>query len=154
MSATWCARPDGCIVCPEMSGAERPAAVVTRARVLAVDDDASFLSVLRALVRATAHLELAGEACSGETAIAAARRLGPDMVLMDVRMPGIGGMKAAERIKADRRSTLIVLISTTHPDEIPRRACGGFACAVLWKSTLEPRGLDDLWLRHRDRPSG
>ena len=71
-----------------------------RARVLAVDDQPPFLAILRAVVGATGHLELAGEAQSGEEAVVAAHELRPDMVLMDVRMPGIGGLKAAERIKA------------------------------------------------------
>ena len=104
-----------------------------------VDDDLAFLALLRELVCATAHLEIAGEADSGEQAIVAARELRPDMVLMDVRMPGMGGMKAAELIKQARRATLIVMISTTHPDEIPLKACDSFAGTMLWKSTLEPR---------------
>ena len=81
--------------------------VIGRARVLAVDDDVSFLALLRELARATAHLKIVGEVCSGEQAIVAARELRPDIVLMDVRMPGMGGIKAAELIKrpADRRSS-------------------------------------------------
>jgi DNA-binding NarL/FixJ family response regulator len=130
-----------------MSSVERSAAVAGRARVLAVDDDVSFLVLLRELVRATAHLEIAGEANSGERAIVAARELWPDIVLMDVRMPGMGGIKAAELIKQARRATLIVMISTTHPDEIPRKACDSFAGAVLWKSALEPTVLDEIWLQ-------
>ena len=62
-----------------------------------------FLALLRDVVGATGHLEIAGEAQSGEEAVVAAHELRPDMVLMDVRMPGIGGIKAAERIKAAGR---------------------------------------------------
>jgi DNA-binding NarL/FixJ family response regulator len=133
-----------------MSGVERSAAVVGRARVLAVDDDPSFLALLRDVVHATANLELAGEAHSGERAIVVARELQPDIVLMDVRMPGMGGVKAGELIKAAGFATVIVMITTMHPDEIPLEACEGFAAAVLWKSTLEPRTLDKIWLRHGD----
>jgi DNA-binding NarL/FixJ family response regulator len=122
--------------------------MVGRARVLAVDDDPAFLALLRELVHATAHLEVAGEAHSGERAIVDARELQPDIVLMDVRMPGMGGIKAAELIKAASRGTVIVMISTTHPDEIPLKARDSFAAAVLWKSTLEPRTLDEIWLQH------
>lgn len=125
--------------------------VVSRGRLLAVDDDASFRALLRDVVRATEHLEIAGEADSGEAAIVAAPELRPDVVLMDIRMPGIGGMEAAEQIKAAMPSTLIVMASATHPDEIPTRACAGFAAAVLWKSTLAPKVLDEVWLRHRVR---
>ena len=126
----------------------------TRARVLAVDDDVSFLGVLRALVRATDHLAVAGEAASGEAAVASARDLGPDVVLMDVGMPGMGGIRAAERIQAAGPSIFIIMVSTMHPDDIPLRAGEGVAGAVLWKSTLAPRDLDELWLGHRARTAG
>jgi len=155
MRATWRVRPVAAMLCEtQMSSVEQSAAMVGRARVLAVDDDPSFLALLRELVDATAHLEIAGEAQSGERAIVAARELRPDIVLMDVRMPGMGGMKAAELIRAASRATVIVMISTTHPDEIPLTACSSFAAAVLWKSTLEPRVLDEIWLQHCVPPRG
>lgn len=122
-----------------------------RARVLAVDDQTSFLAVLRDLVSATRELEAVAEADSGERAIEAARDTEPDMILMDVWMPGIGGIAAAREIKASRPSTLVVLISTTHPDELPLQPDDTPADAVVWKSQLEPGLLDDIWLRHRDQ---
>ena len=148
MCAIWRVHAPGWILChAQMSGADR-SAVAGRARVLAVDDDAYFLAVLREVVGATAHLTIAGEAHSGEEAIEAARELRPDVVLMDVQMPGIGGMEAAKVIQATRQPTLILMISTTHPDEIPRVACD--SCdAMLWKSTLTPRKLDEIWLERR-----
>jgi len=133
-----------------MSAADRTAALLHRARVLAVDDDASFLALLREVVNGTRHLQIAGEARSGERAVTAAQELRPDAVLMDVRMPGIGGITAGEAIKAAHPSTLVVMISAIHPDEIPRQACEDFAAAVLWKSTLEPRTLDEIWREHLD----
>ena len=103
-----------------MPGVDRSATTETRrARVLAVDDQTQFLAVLRDLVCATRELEPVAEAHSGERAIEAVRETEPDMVLMDVWMPGIGGIAAAREIKAGRPSTLVVLISTTHPDELP-----------------------------------
>ena len=118
-----------------------------RASVLVVDDDLPFLAVLREVVRVTGHLEVVGEADNGEDAVAAAEQLKPDMVLMDVHMPGIGGINAAEKIKATRPTTLIILISTTHPDELPPGASGRSIAAVIWKSVLHPRLLDEIWLR-------
>jgi len=132
-----------------MCNVEPSRSVAGRARVLTVDDSAPFLAVLRELVQATGHLQVAGEARSGERAIAAAGELRPDVVLMDVLMPGVGGIKAAEHIKADRPSTVIVLVSSTHPDELPQRSIDRCADAVVWKSLLEPRLLDDIWLRLR-----
>jgi two-component system, NarL family, invasion response regulator UvrY len=120
-----------------------------RARVLAVDDQHSFLAVLRDLLRRTDRLEWVGEADSGEMAIELAEQLKPDIVLLDVRMPGLGGIEAARRIKARYPSTLVVLISTVHPDELPLDLAYGGTDAVIWKSELEPRLLDEIWLRHR-----
>ena len=88
-----------------------------RGRVLAVDDHALFLAVLREVIGAHRQLEEVGVARSGEGAIEAARELEPDVVLMDVWMPGLGGIAAARQIKACRPSTLMVLISTARPDE-------------------------------------
>ena len=124
-----------------------------RGRVLAVDDHALFLAVLREVIGATAELEEVGVARSGEGAIEAARELEPDMVLMDVWMPGLGGIAAARQIKACRPSTLMVLISTARPDEVPLEVEDMFADAVICKSELDPRLLDDIWLRYRDQSS-
>src|SRR5262245_8093424 len=81
--------------------------------VLAVDDQESFRRLLRQLVDATESLVPVGEAASGEAAVALVGELEPDVVLMDVRMPGIGGVEAARRIKELRPATLVLLVSTT-----------------------------------------
>jgi DNA-binding NarL/FixJ family response regulator len=94
---------------------------------------------------------MAGEAHSGELAVLAAQRLQPDVVLMDVRMPGIGGIAAAARIKADRPSTLVVLISSLHPEDLPLPQGDRAMDAIIWKSRLVPRLLDETWLGFRDR---
>jgi len=77
------------------------------AGVLAVDDRASFLGVVRELVRATPGLVMVGEASSAEEALELVEQLRPDLVLMDVRMPGIGGVGAAYLIKAAHPSTIV-----------------------------------------------
>lgn len=120
-----------------------------RARVLAVDDQDSFLAILRDVLRRTDQLDWVGEADSGEMAIDLAQRLEPDVVLLDVRMPGMGGIEAAKRIKTRQPSTLVILISTVHPDELPLEVREGGIAAVIWKSELEPKLLDEMWLRHR-----
>lgn len=129
---------------------ERPSDVLLRrARVLLVDDQAAFLDLLAEVVSATRHLAIAGQARSGERAVELAQELRPDIVVMDVRMPGLGGPDAAERIKAARPSTLVVLISTTHPDELPVRAGAGCAEEVIWKCRLGAGLLDEIWCKHR-----
>jgi DNA-binding NarL/FixJ family response regulator len=118
-----------------------------RAGVLAVDDQVAFLSVMRDLVEATENLEVVAEAASAEQAIELLREFGPGMVLMDIWMPGRDGMAAVREIKALLPETVVVLTSTTPPDELPLRVQDVGADAVIWKSDLEPALLDALWLR-------
>ena len=120
------------------------------ARVLAVDDHPPFLAVVRELLRATRYLEVAGEAGSGEEAVEIARRLLPDVLLSDVRMPGLGGIAAAKLIKERRPSTLVVLTSTGRRDELPLDGTERFVDAFVRKGDLGPKLLDQLWTRHTD----
>jgi len=108
------------------------------------------LAVLHDLVCATSQLEVAGAAESGERAVELARTLRPDMVVIDLWMPGLGGLEAVKQIKASRPSTLVVLVSTTHPDDLTPEALAS-ADAVIWKSELAPELLDELWLLHTDK---
>ena len=119
-----------------------------RARVLAADDHGPFLAALRETLSATRYLEEVGAASSGEAAVELAHSLEPDIVLIDVRMPGLGGIAAAKQIKTRHPSMLVMLISTTHPRELPAALADSGADAVIWKRELDSEGLDDLWLRH------
>lgn len=119
------------------------------ARVLAVDDQPAFRVVVRELVARTNELVLVAEADCGERAVALVQELEPDLVLMDVRMPGSGGVAAANAIKEWNPSTVVVLVSTTRPDDLPPEVDGCLADEVLWKTDLRPRLLDEIWERHR-----
>lgn len=125
---------------PDDLARERPAA-----RVLAVDDRSPFREVLCRLVDAADGLELVGAADSGETAVSLAGQLRPDMVLMDVAMPGLGGIEACRTIKRARPETVVVLVSATHPTELPLEVELSHADAVIWKPTLRPALLRELW---------
>jgi DNA-binding NarL/FixJ family response regulator len=117
--------------------------------VLAADDSSSFLALLRDVVGATSHLEVVGDADCGERAVELSNELQPEMVLIDVRMPGLGGIEAAKQIKVTHPSAMVVLISAAHPDDLPREAHEGGADAIIWKSELGPELLDEVWLRYR-----
>lgn len=127
----------------QLSRSERPG------RVLTVDDHDGFRRLIRRVVDATPGLDAVAEATSGEGAVAAAEQLEPDLVVMDVLMPGIGGIDATRRIKARSPHTVVVLVSTTHPDELPPEAAASRADAILWKQDLRPRMLENVWQRHR-----
>ena len=120
------------------------------ARVLAVDDHRPFLAVVRDVLRATRFLDGVGEAGSGEEAVEVARRLLPDVALMDVRMPGLGGVAAAKLIKERRPSTLVVLTSTARRDELALDGTETFVDAFVRKGDLGPKLLDQLWTRYVD----
>ncbi len=140
----------GCSFEKETDIDERGSAVPAAACVLAVDDQAHFRNALRDLVGATKALELVGEAESGEAAVELVRKLEPDLVVMDVRMPGLGGIDATQAIKEIRPETVVVLASTTHPDELAREADHSRADEIVWKGDLRPRLLDEIWARQRD----
>jgi two-component system, NarL family, invasion response regulator UvrY len=123
------------------------------ASVLAVDDQPVFLRAVRELIDATAGMFVVGEAERGEEALELVEKLHPDLVLMDVCMPGVGGVQAAREIKAAHPSTIVALLSTTHPDELSCQAGWCPADALIWKSDLRPGVLEKLWQRHCPRPA-
>ena len=93
--------------------------VVPDVRVLLVDDQPQFRRAAAMLIRGTAGLSLAGEAASGEDAVALARDLLPDLVLMDVRLPGINGPDATRQILAENPATKVILVSTYEAADLP-----------------------------------
>jgi DNA-binding NarL/FixJ family response regulator len=117
-------------------------------RVLTVDDQAVFRKVAAEVIAATPGFECAGEAESGEEAIAKMARLNPDMVLIDVRMPGMGGLEAAHRIVLAHPETVVVLISIEDPEEIVRDERLRGVADLVWKQDFGPSLLRRLWERH------
>ena len=85
-------------------------------RLLLVDDHQIVRAGLRMLFSAEPEVEIIGEASSGEEAVTLANALRPDVIMMDVAMPGIGGIEATRRIKA-AQPKVAVLALTMHEDE-------------------------------------
>jgi two-component system response regulator NreC len=88
---------------------------MAKIRVLLADDHAVLRAGLKLLLSAQPDIEVVGEAADGGEAMAKARALRPDVVLMDVTMPGIGGLEATGRIK-DENPGIKVLVLTMHDD--------------------------------------
>lgn len=108
-------------------------------RVLIADDSDSFREALREIVDATPGFSLVAEATSGESAVELAARTTPDVALIDARMPGLGGMGAAERIAADQPDALVVLI--TADSGSPGEDMG---VPTIDKRSLSPHALREL----------
>jgi DNA-binding NarL/FixJ family response regulator len=116
-------------------------------RVLVADDHTAFRDVLVRVVEAVPEFELVAVVSSGEQAIEQARIATPDLVLMDVRMSGIGGVEAARQIRSERPDVVVVLL-TADSGWADRAAVYGVA-SVIDKRVLSPATLVDAWRAHR-----
>ncbi|MEV8631238.1 response regulator transcription factor [Streptosporangium sp. NPDC051023] len=86
-------------------------------RVLLVDDHAGFRAGLRTLLSAAEEIEVVEEVASGEQALAVVGRVQPDVVLMDLTMPGMGGVAATERLVRDHPHIRVVVLSMSDDDD-------------------------------------
>ncbi len=108
-------------------------------RVLVVDDHALFRDGVASLLAAWGH-EIAGTAVNGHEAIRLADQLAPDLVLMDVRMPGVTGIEATARIKAERPATAVVMLTVSEDEDDLFAAIKAGAQGYLLKN-MEPAQL-------------
>ena len=115
-------------------------------RVLIVDDLEPFRSAARAVIQATPGFAVAGEVASGEESVDRARLLRPDLVLMDVNLPGIGGTEATRRILAEVPGAVVVLLSARDADEVGSLAADCGAAAYMAKSVFSSQALTQAWI--------
>jgi DNA-binding NarL/FixJ family response regulator len=116
--------------------------MTARVRVLIVDDDDLMRAGLRGVLSSDAAIEVVGEAGDGRDAIYRARLLNPDVVLMDVRMPGIDGIQATRRLVAARPDIKILILTTFPDDEYVYGALRAGASGFLLKRASPERLLD------------
>jgi DNA-binding NarL/FixJ family response regulator len=111
--------------------------------VLVVDDQILIRAGLAALIRAAPGLDVVGEAADGEQAVAMAAELRPDVILMDIRMPGLNGAAATERILAEgvKPPPRVVVLTTFDLDEYVYAALRAGASGFLLKETSPARLL-------------
>jgi DNA-binding NarL/FixJ family response regulator len=114
-------------------------------RVLIADDQALVRAGFRKILEARPHLETVAEAGDGAEAVAAASRLRPDIVLMDIRMPGMDGLEATRRIVAERgRPTRVLILTTFGRNEYVYEALRAGASGFLLKDAPADRLLDAI----------
>jgi DNA-binding NarL/FixJ family response regulator len=113
--------------------------------VLVVDDQAPFRLAARAVLRRTEGFELVGEAADGEEALERVRELRPGLVLMDINMPGMGGIEATRRLLEEAPGTTVFLCSTYQRSDLPPEAEDSGFSAYVTKEDLGPDLLQRLW---------
>ena len=118
-------------------------------RVLVVDDVAAYLGAMVAVVAETAGFEVVGEASSGEDALVAATRALPDLVLMDVHLPGIDGVEATRRLLLGACPPMVVLLSTYDDDAGQHFVAESGATAYVHKAVFGPERLEQAWSASR-----
>ena len=118
---------------------------MTVVSVLIVDDQAPFLRAMSAVIEETMGFEVVGEASSGEEAIVTAGALLPDLVLMDVNLPGIDGLEATRRLRARSSRPVVLLLSTYDEDAGARFIAECGAAAYVTKSAFGPDRLRAAW---------
>lgn len=118
-------------------------------RVLIVDDHRVLRLGLRAIIDAQVDLEICGMAPDGETAVAMALEVEPDVVTMDLSMPGMGGVEAIRAILAQRPSTRILVLSWHADREHVRSAMAAGAAGYLLKGDESQRIVEAVRAVHR-----
>jgi DNA-binding NarL/FixJ family response regulator len=114
-------------------------------RVLIVDDQEPFRLAARMVVDVTHGFDVVGEAETGEDAVSMANDLRPDLVLMDVNLPGIDGLEATRRILAVDDPPIVLLLSTYEEEEYAPRAAECGAATYIPKAVFGPDRLESAW---------
>jgi two-component system invasion response regulator UvrY len=117
-------------------------------RVLTVDDQEVFRGVAREVIAATPGFIAIGEAASGDEALRAVDELAPELVLLDVRMPGLDGIEVARLLRASHPETVVVLISIEESADLPAAARSSPEVPLVRKQDFGPRLLRRLWVQH------
>jgi two-component system invasion response regulator UvrY len=119
----------------------------TAVGVLVVDDDPAFLTLARDVIQATPGFDAVGEAANGEDGVTLATALRPELVLMDVRMPGIGGIEAARQIAEGGEDRVAVVLMSADPGAVAPETMPTGTIGPVGKERLRPSALRGLWDR-------
>jgi DNA-binding NarL/FixJ family response regulator len=111
-------------------------------KVLVIDDDALVRVGLSAVLSAAEDIEVVGEASDGTDAVAAVQNLRPDVVLMDIRMPGLDGLSATAAVRSLENPPAVIVLTTFDTDDHILRALRAGANGFLLKD-MPPRQIQD-----------
>ncbi len=114
-------------------------------RVLIVDDQPPFRVAAKLVFDLLDDFEVVGEATSGEEALEHVGSLAPDLVLMDINLPGMNGVEATRRLVAAHRDLVAVLVSTYEAEDLPAGAASSGAVAYVHKEHLDGDLVEQLW---------
>jgi len=117
-------------------------------RVVIVDDQPPFRTAARLVFDLLDDFDVVGEATSGEEALAMVEALSPNLVLMDINLPGMSGVEATRRLHDEHPEVVAVLVSTYEVEDLPSGAASSGALAYVHKEHLDPDLVEQLW---RDR---
>ena len=112
--------------------------------VLLVDDHAMFRAGIRALLEAEGHVEVVGEGSSGDEAVDLVRALKPDVVVMDLSMPGSNGLEATRRIAALELDTHVLVLTVHAEEEYPVPVVEAGASGYLTKTSADTDLLEAI----------
>jgi len=111
-------------------------------RLLLADDHALLREAMRAFLEAQPDFEVVGEAHDGEEALRMCRSLGPDLILMDVRMPRMDGLEATRQLKAERPETIVLVVTAHAGEEYLLEAVQAGAAGYVLKDAPKQQLLD------------
>jgi two-component system, NarL family, invasion response regulator UvrY len=114
-------------------------------RVLIVDDQPPFRVAANLVFDLLDEFHVVGEATSGEAALEQVTALEPDLVVMDINLPGMSGIEATRRVTAEHPGTFVLLVSTYEVDDLPAGAATSGALAYVHKEHFDVDLVEDLW---------
>lgn len=128
--------PDGSTTRPAPQSTTRAARIKAPARLVIVDDHELARAGLRSMLSGTPWLDVVGEAANGHDALVVCRQMRPDLVLMDVRMPGPNGMETTRALKEEHPTTSVIIVTMyDNPEYLLEALKAGAAGYVLKDST-------------------